>query len=40
MAIQDGKRLKKIGLKAWVKEQEERTRRGVVYADIRVPWEE
>ncbi|MDH5448802.1 MAG: DUF3795 domain-containing protein [Candidatus Bathyarchaeota archaeon] len=39
-AIQDGKRLKKIGLKAWVKEQEERARRGVVYADTRVPWKE
>lgn len=39
-AIQDGKRLKKTGLKMWVKEQEKRARRGVVYADIRVPWEE
>jgi len=39
-AIQDGKRLKKIGLKAWVREQEKRARRGVVYADIRIPWEE
>lgn len=39
-AIQDGKRLKKIGLKDWVKEQEKRVKRGVVYADIRVPWEE
>ncbi|MFP3984779.1 MAG: DUF3795 domain-containing protein [Candidatus Bathyarchaeia archaeon] len=37
-SIQDGKRLKKIGLKAWVKEQEERAKRGVVYADIRIPW--
>jgi len=36
--IQDGKRLQKIGLEKWVKEQEERARRGVVYADIRVPW--
>jgi len=40
MAIQDGKRLKKIGLKAWVREQEKRAKRRVVYADIRVPWEE
>ena len=40
MVIQDGKRLKKIGLKAWVKEQEGRVKRGVVYADIRIPWEE
>jgi hypothetical protein len=38
--IQDGKRLKKIGLKAWVREQEKRVERGVVYADIRVPWKE
>jgi hypothetical protein len=36
--IQDGKRLQKIGLEAWVKEQEERAKRGVVYADIRIPW--
>jgi len=37
--IQDGKRLQKIGLEKWVKEQEERARRGVVYADIRIPWQ-
>jgi len=36
--IQDGKRLQKIGLEKWVKEQEERARRGVVYADTRIPW--
>jgi len=36
--IQDGKRLQKIGLAAWVKEQEERAKRGAVYADIRYPW--
>ena len=36
--IQDGKRLQKIGLEKWVKEQEERVKRGVVYADIRYPW--
>jgi len=39
-AIQDGRRLRKIGLKAWVSEQEERARRGVVYADTRIPWRE
>lgn len=36
--IQDGKRLQKIGLEKWVEEQEERAKRGVVYADIRYPW--
>lgn len=36
--IQDGRRLQKIGLKKWVKEQEKRAKRGVVYADIRYPW--
>jgi len=36
--IQDGKRLRKIGLKAWVREQEVRAKRGVVYADTRIPW--
>ena len=39
MAIQDGKRLRKIGLEAWVKDQEARAKRGVVYADTRIPWE-
>jgi len=38
MVIQDGKRLRKIGLKAWVKEQEARAKRGVVYVDTRVRW--
>jgi len=38
MAIQDGRRLQKIGLKAWVKEQEKRAKREVVYADTRIPW--
>jgi len=37
--IQDGKRLQKIGLEKWVKEQEGRAKRGVAYADIRVPWQ-
>ncbi|MCK4424536.1 DUF3795 domain-containing protein [Candidatus Bathyarchaeota archaeon] len=36
--IQDGKRLQKISLENWVKEQEERAKRGVVYADTRIPW--
>ena len=36
--IQDGKHLQKIGLEKWVKEQEERAKRSVVYADIRYPW--
>lgn len=35
--IQDGKHLQKVGLEAWIKEQEERAKRGVVYADIRIP---
>jgi len=35
--IQDGKRLKKIGLKKWVDEQEKRARRGFSYADLRYP---
>jgi hypothetical protein len=33
--IQDGKHLQKVGIEKWVKEQEERVKRGVVYADIR-----
>ena len=36
--IQDGKRLQKIELEKWVKEQQERAKRGAVYADMRVPW--
>ena len=36
--IQDGKRLQKLDLEKWVKEQKERAKRGVVYADIRYPW--
>lgn len=35
--IQDGKRLREIGLEGWLREQEERVSRGVVYADIRCP---
>ena len=37
--IQDGKRLKKIGLNVWAKEQEERAERSVVYSDTRIPWD-
>jgi hypothetical protein len=33
--IQDGKRLQMVGIEKWVKEQEKRVERGVVYADIR-----
>mgnify|MGYP002395874983 CR=1 FL=1 len=35
--IEDGKRLKEIGLEAWVKEQEERAKRGFIYAHIKIP---
>jgi len=35
--IADGRRQKKIGLEAWVAEQEERRARGFAYADIRCP---
>lgn len=33
--IADSKRMKEIGIDAWVKEQEERTKTGFVYCDIR-----
>ena len=33
--IQDGKRLQKVGIERWVKEQEARAKRGLVYADLR-----
>jgi len=36
--LQDGKRLRRIGIKKWVKEQEQRVKRGFAYADIRYPW--
>lgn len=35
--IEDGKRLKEIGLEAWVKEQEERAKHGFVYEAICIP---
>ena len=35
--IGDGKRLKEIGLEAWVKEQEERAKHGFIYAHIKIP---
>ncbi|MBL7161658.1 MAG: DUF3795 domain-containing protein [Anaerolineales bacterium] len=33
--IADNRRLQTVGLEQWLSEQEERARRGVVYADIR-----
>jgi hypothetical protein len=33
--IADGKRMKEIGVEAWVKEQEERSKTGFAYVDIR-----
>ena len=33
--IADGKRIKKIGIDAWIEEQEERVKTGFAYADIR-----
>jgi len=33
--ISDGTRMRQIGLEAWILEQEERSRTGFVYADIR-----
>ena len=33
--ISDGKRIKKIGAEAWIKEQEDRGKTGFAYADIR-----
>lgn len=33
--IPDGRRMQRIGVEAWVAEQEERTRTGFCYADIR-----
>ncbi|MBN1201784.1 MAG: DUF3795 domain-containing protein [Anaerolineae bacterium] len=35
--IIDGQRMKKIGVEAWIVEQNERARRGVIYADFRIP---
>ena len=33
--LADGQRIKKIGLEAWVQEQEERAKTGFAYVDIR-----
>jgi len=33
--IQDGKRMQKIGVEKWIEEQEQRVKRGLVYADLR-----
>ncbi len=38
--IADNRRLQTVGLARWLAEQEERARRGVVYADIRYEVEE
>jgi len=35
--IADGERLKKVGVEAWIEEQEERRRTGFCYCDIRFP---
>ena len=35
--IEDGKRLKEVGLEEWIKEQEERARRGFIYAQSKIP---
>jgi hypothetical protein len=37
--VADSRRLQAVGLVQWLDEQEERARRGVVYADIRYPME-
>lgn len=34
----DARRIKEIGLEAWVEEQEERAKAGFSYTDIRHPW--
>jgi len=35
--VQDGRRMRKIGIKKWVEEQNERQKRGFAYSDIRYP---
>jgi hypothetical protein len=35
--IEDGKRLKEIGLEEWIKEQEERGKQGFIYAQSKIP---
>ena len=35
--IEDGKRLKEVGLEAWVEEQEERAKRGFIYMQSKIP---
>jgi len=37
LLIQDGRRMKKTRFEAWIKEQQERAKRGFSYADIRHP---
>ena len=36
--LADGKRMKEIGIPAWVQEQKERAKTGFAYADIRCPY--
>jgi len=33
--IQDGKRLRKVGIQKWIGEQEQRAKRGVSYSDLK-----
>lgn len=33
--IQDGKKMQKVGTEKWIEEQENRVKRGLVYADLR-----
>lgn len=35
--IEDGKRLKEVGLGEWIKEQEERAKHGFIYAQTKIP---
>jgi len=37
LTIEDGKRLKELGVEAWIKEQKKRAKRGFIYAQIRIP---
>jgi hypothetical protein len=37
LLVQDGRRMQKVGVRRWVREQKDRARRGFVYSDIRSP---
>jgi len=37
LLIQDGKRLQKVSVEKWIKEQEQRAKRSFAYADLRYP---